>query len=35
MFHFDVGIAALAFAMIFAWSLQRGAQSAEAAHVRV
>jgi hypothetical protein len=35
MFHFDVGIAALAFAMIFAWSLLLGAQPAEAAHVRV
>ena len=35
MFHFDVGIAALAFAMIFVWSLLPGPQPAEAAHVRV
>ncbi len=34
MFHFDVGIADLVFAKIFAWSLLR-AQPAEAAYVRV
>jgi len=34
MFHFDIGIAVLVFAMIFTWSLLR-AQPAEAAHVRV